>query len=139
MPTMSPMPLTPAHVLRVARPTNDIDRAAKFYTLGLGFEVLAKFGDHEGFDGVVLGHAGYPWHIELTRQRGVTVADAPTKEHLLVIYLPLRAEWDAAVERLRAAGHEPVQAENPYWDRLGLSFEDPDGYCVVLQNMAWTL
>lgn len=26
---------------------------------------------------------------------------------------------------------------NPYWDRLGLTFEDPDGDRVVLQNAAW--
>lgn len=127
-----------AHILRVARPTNDIDRAAGFYIRGLGFEVLAQFADHEGFDGVVLGHPDYPWHIELTHQHAVTVPDAPTKEHLLVIYLPIHAQWQSMVERLRAAGAEPVPAENPYWDRVGLTFEDPDGYRVVLQNAAWT-
>jgi catechol 2,3-dioxygenase-like lactoylglutathione lyase family enzyme len=126
------------HVLRVARPTNDIDRAADFYIRGLDFEVLAKFSDHDSFDGIVLGHAHYPWHLELTRQAGVTVADAPTKEHLLVIYLPERSEWEAAVERLQALNITPVPAENPYWDRVGVTFEDPDGYRVVLQNMAWT-
>lgn len=132
-------PSAPVHVLRVARPTNDIERAAAFYIRGLGFEVLAKFSDHDGFDGIVLGHAHYPWHIELTREAGVTVEGAPTKEHLLVIYLPERAEWEAAVERLRALDLAPVPAENPYWDRVGLTFEDPDGYRLVLQNMAWTL
>jgi uncharacterized glyoxalase superfamily protein PhnB len=128
----------PTHILRVARPTNDIARAAGFYIFGLGFEVLVKFADHEGFDGMVLGHPGYPWHIELTHQHEVTVARAPTKEHLLVIYLPTLAEWKSAVARLRASGAEPVPAENPYWDLRGLTFEDPDGYRVVLQNSAWT-
>ena len=128
----------PAHILRVARPTNDIARAAGFYIDGLGFEVLAQFADHEGFDGIVLGHLEYPWHIELTHQHGVTVPGAPTKEHLLVIYLPLHAEWKRAVDKLRASGVEPVPAENPYWDQRGLTFEDPDGYRVVLQNATWT-
>ena len=36
------------------------------------------------------------------------------------------------------AGFEPVTAFNPYWERDGLTFEDPDGYRVVLQNAAWT-
>jgi len=26
---------------------------------------------------------------------------------------------------------------NPYWDRCGLTFEDPDGYRVVLQRENW--
>ncbi len=26
---------------------------------------------------------------------------------------------------------------NPYWDKLGRTFEDPDGYRVVLQNADW--
>ncbi|CAD6542795.1 putative protein YycE [Paraburkholderia kirstenboschensis] len=129
----------PANVLRVARPTNDLDRAARFYTQALGFDVLARFANHDGFDGIVLGHANYPWHIELTHQHSTTVADAPTSEHLLVIYLPVRADWEAAVQRIRALGIEPVRAENPYWDRVGLTFEDPDGYRVVLQNAPWTL
>jgi hypothetical protein len=32
------------------------------------------------------------------------------------------------------AGFVPVSAVNPYWDRDGVTFEDPDGYRVVLQN-----
>jgi hypothetical protein len=35
-----------------------------------------------------------------------------------------------------AAGFVPVPSFNPYWDRAGLTFEDPDGYRVVLQNAA---
>lgn len=31
-----------------------------------------------------------------------------------------------------------MKAFNPYWDRLGLTFEDPDGWRVVLQNDAWS-
>jgi hypothetical protein len=38
---------------------------------------------------------------------------------------------------MRAAGFPPVPSFNPYWDRDGLTFEDPDGYRVVLQHGAW--
>ena len=31
----------------------------------------------------------------------------------------------------------PVKAFNPYWDRKGKTFEDPDGYRVVLQQASW--
>jgi hypothetical protein len=30
-----------------------------------------------------------------------------------------------------------VRAFNPYWDRHGKTFADPDGYRVVLQHAAW--
>jgi len=31
-----------------------------------------------------------------------------------------------------------VPSFNPYWDRDGVTFEDPDGYRVVVQRAAWT-
>lgn len=55
----------------------------------------------------------------------------------VMLGLPGAAEWQAAVTRFKRAGCEPVPAFNPYWDRLGLTFEDPDGYRVVLQRDAW--
>ena len=41
------------------------------------------------------------------------------------------------LENLRAAGFAPVAAFNPYWDRNGVTFEDPDGYRIVFQHGAW--
>jgi hypothetical protein len=35
---------------------------------------------------------------------------------------------------MTAAGYAPVASFNPYWDRSGRTFEDPDGYRVVLQH-----
>lgn len=37
----------------------------------------------------------------------------------------------------RACGFEPVAASNPYWDRSGRTFEDADGYRVVLRASDW--
>jgi hypothetical protein len=37
-----------------------------------------------------------------------------------------------------AAGFSPVAAFNPYWDTRGRTFEDDDGYRVVLQNAEWS-
>ena len=55
---------------------------------------------------------------------GHTAGRAPTQDHLLVFYLPDEVEWRAAVARLERAGHTPVAAFNPYWDRQGRTFED---------------
>ena len=128
--------LSKAH-LRVARPTDDLAAVLKFYRDGLGFEVLYEFNDHEGFDGVMLGERGAAYHLEFTRRVGHRAGRAPTKDNLLVFYLPDTAEWKHAVARLEAAGYQAVKAFNPYWDKQGKTFEDPDGYRVVLQNAAW--
>ncbi|MFD2262314.1 VOC family protein [Lacibacterium aquatile] len=124
-------------ILRVARPTDAMAAVERFYTQGLGLGVLARFEDHEGFDGVILGGAGAPYHLEFTHHRGHTVGRAPTEDNLLVFYYPERAVWQAAVDRMLSAGYVPVASYNPYWDTDGRTFEDPDGYRVVLQGAAW--
>ena len=131
----SPSPGT-AH-LRVARPADDLAAVVRFYRDGLGLEVLSEFRDHDGFDGVMLGARGGEYHLEFTRRAGHAAGRAPSPEHLLVFYLPDEAAWLRALERLERAGHRPVEPANPYWARRGRTFEDPDGYRVVLQNAGW--
>ncbi len=128
--------LAHAH-LRVARPTDDLLAVVRFYREGLGFTVLTEFHDHAGFDGVMLGHPGALYHLEFTCKRGHTVGRAPTQDNLLVFYLPEREDWQRAVERMEKVGYSPVPAFNPYWDKQGKTYEDPDGYRVVLQNARW--
>jgi catechol 2,3-dioxygenase-like lactoylglutathione lyase family enzyme len=132
------MPIAPSGaVLRVARPSDDIQALLHFYCKGLGLRLLASFTDHDGFDGVILGHESVPYHLEFTRMHGHHAGKAPSRDHLLVFYLPRRAEWVQAIEAMQQAGFEPVPSCNPYWDREGATFEDPDGYRVVLQNARW--
>jgi catechol 2,3-dioxygenase-like lactoylglutathione lyase family enzyme len=126
--------MRPGTALRVVRPTDHLEEVVRFYVDGLGLERLGSFEDHEGFDGVMVGAPGAAYHLEFTRKRGHVAGRAPTQDNLLVFYFPDPSEWNAAVERMRAAGYEPVTSFNPYWDRAGRTFEDPDGYRVVLQN-----
>lgn len=130
------MNLTNAH-LRVARPTGKLVEVVKFYKDGLGFEVLYQFTDHDGFDGVMLGHKDAPYHLEFTHETNHSSGKAPTQENLLVFYLPDREVWQRAVTRLEEHGYKPIKSFNPYWDQSGKTFEDPDGYRVVLQNASW--
>lgn len=125
--------------MRVARPTDDLESVARFYRDGLGFAELFRFEDHAGFNGVMLGLPGAPYHLEFTTAQGHRAGRAPTAENLLVFYLPDAQQWNDAVARLRSAGYEPVASFNPYWDRDGLTFEDPDGYRIVLQHDTWDL
>ena len=126
-------------VLRVARPTDNLPALLRFYQDGLGLSQLAAFTAHNGFDGVMLGHPRAPYHLELTHQPGHRVGRAPTADNLLVFYLPEADEWQRAVQRMVAAGFAAVPSYNPYWDENGRTFEDPDGYRVVLQQAAWVL
>ena len=89
--------------VRVARPTDKLAEVEEFYASHLGLPVLYRFVDHDGFDGVMLGLPGGQYHLEFT------------------------------VERLAGFGHVPVDADNPYWVSTGaLTFEDPDGWRIVL-------
>jgi len=123
--------------LRVARPTDQLDEVVRFYSEGLGFTVLGSFEDHDGFDGMILGLPDSGYHFEFTHRRGHQTGRAPTQDNLLVFYLPDQTEWHGAVDRMAASGFKPVRSFNPYWDRHGCTYEDPDGYRVVLQNGSW--
>jgi catechol 2,3-dioxygenase-like lactoylglutathione lyase family enzyme len=132
----NPADLGKAH-LRIARPSDDLAAVVRFYQDGLGFEVLYQFKEHDGVDGVRLGRKGAAYHLEFTRRAGHKAGRAPTEDNLLVFYLADAEEWKRAVERLEGLGHKPVKAFNAYWDKKGKTFEDPDGYRVVLQNAGW--
>ena len=66
--------------LRVARATDRLQEVVRFYVAGLGLEQLGSFEDHDGFDGVIIGAPGVPYHFEFTHQHGHEVGGAPTKE-----------------------------------------------------------
>lgn len=123
--------------VRIARPTDDLEALLPFYREGLGLELIYRFEAHDGFDGIMLGRAGAGYHFEFTRSTRHRAGRAPSQEHLIVFYLEDEGRWREAVARMRGAGFEPVAALNPYWDRQGCTFEDPDGYRVVLQQGAW--
>ena len=125
--------------MRIARPTDNLEALAQMYMQGLGFETLASFTNHDGFDGVILGQPNAPYHLEFTCQRGHQAGRAPTADHLLVFYVPKRTEWEHDCERLSTSGFREVRAGNPLWDRNGRTYEDVDGYRVVLQNAWWDL
>src|SRR5262249_52315070 len=106
--------LATAH-LRIARLSADLLAAVKFYRDGLGFDVLYEFKDHDGFDAVMLGRHGAPYHLAFVHKAGHQVPPASTHDDLLVFYLPDADDWSGAVSRLKALGHQPVKAFNPYW------------------------
>ncbi|MFI5841234.1 VOC family protein [Catenuloplanes sp. NPDC051500] len=114
--------------LRLARPTRDLPAVRRFYTEGLGLDVLF----HKEGELVMVGAPGAAWHLELVAGGTPTPAD----EDLLVLYLDGPVD-EALVERLVAAGGRRV-SQGEYWDRWGVTVADPDGYRLVLSTRAWS-
>lgn len=119
--------------LRVARHTERLEEVVGFYRDGIGLTGIGGFRDHEGYDGVFLAVPGTNAHLELTAGGGHG-APTPHTESLLVFYLGDDQPVRAVAERL---GVEPVAPANPYWAAHGLTFEDPDGFRVVLVPERW--
>jgi hypothetical protein len=108
------------------------------YCRGLGLRVVGSFENHEGFDGVMLGMASSSYHFEFTHCRTRAVTPSPTPEDLVVLCIPAETEWKARCASMLAAGFKQVASFNPYWDIRGRTYEDPDGYRVVLQQAEWS-
>jgi hypothetical protein len=89
------------------------------YCDGLGWDVLAEFGDHDGFDGAMVGDPDAPYHFEFTMKRAGGVAPTPTAEDLVVLYLPTVQEWQRGCATSVAVGFVQVASANPYWSARG--------------------
>ena len=119
--------------LRVARHTDRLEEVVAFYRDGLGLPEIGGFRDHHGYDGVFLEIPGSGAHLELTAggRHGTPV---PHPESLLVLYVGDDATLQTIAARI---GENPVQPANPYWAEHGVTFEDPDGFRVVLVPERW--
>jgi catechol 2,3-dioxygenase-like lactoylglutathione lyase family enzyme len=123
--------------MRIARPVSDLSRSARLYTEGLGLQLLGSFEAHDGFDGVMVGEPGAGYHFEFTQAREHPVRPSPTVEDLIVFYIEPAGLWSAACARMLSAGFRQVPSFNPYWNAGGCTFEDSDGYRVVLHRSTW--
>lgn len=126
-------------LLRIARPVTDLSRTERMYCGAFELSVLARFEDHEGFDGVMLGSAGMDYHFEFTHSARHPVTPTPSIEDLVVFYIPDRETWQSLCKRAEDNGFVRVKSFNPYWDEAGRTYADPDGYRVVLQQAAWKI
>ena len=119
--------------LRVARHTERPDEVVGFYRDGIGLTEIGGFRDHDGYYGAFLAVPGTGAHLELTTGGGHG-APAPYPDSLLVVYLG----GDEAVQTVAARlDQDPISPANPYWAQHGVTFEDPDGFRVVLVPERW--
>ena len=119
--------------LRVARHTEQLSEVVAFYRDGLGLPEIGRFDDHDGYSGVFLEIPGSGAHLELT-SGGAHGAPQAHPESLLVLYVADDETLRTIAARL---GEEPVTPANPHWAAHGVTFEDPDGFLVVLVRARW--
>ncbi len=116
---------------RTARHTTELNRIIDFYGRVLGLKVLGEFRDHQNYDGVFLGIPGESWHLEFTVSADAP-AHIPDDDDLLVFYAESLDEFNKIKERFIANKVKYAKPKNPYWERNGITFEDPDGFRIVI-------
>ena len=114
---------------RVARPARNLAASSAFYRDLLGLQPRGGFEDHEGYDGVFFA---LPAGGELELTAGPVAPSGGTEEDLLILYASTVDEVREIGVSLVAAGVPTVESPNPYWNRFGQTFLDPDGYRVVI-------
>jgi GNAT superfamily N-acetyltransferase len=119
--------------VRVARQTGRLAEVVAFYRDGLGLPEIDRFRGHAGYDGVMLELPATGAHLEFTATEHMRPPTAHP-ESLLVLYLGHRGAVDRVLTRLAA---DPVRSANPYWDEVGFTVVDPDGFRVVLTADSW--
>jgi catechol 2,3-dioxygenase-like lactoylglutathione lyase family enzyme len=116
---------------RIARHTTDLNRIIDFYGRVLGLTVLGDFKDHHHYNGVFLGIPGADWHLEFTVSYA-SPKHQPDDDDLLVFYASSLAEFAEIKKRFIINNVKHVKPQNPYWEKNGITFEDPDGYRIVI-------
>jgi hypothetical protein len=112
----------------------------KMYENGLGISILARFEDHQGFNGVILRTSSTPISPGIYPSPGrQKQAEHQHKITCSFFYIPDVNDWVETCNAMDRAGFEAVISYNPYWDQAGKTIEDIDGYRVVLQNRTWSL
>jgi len=114
---------------RLARPARDLALSVRFYRDLLGLPVVGGFEGHAGYDGVFFG---LPGGAELELTAGPARPAPSTEDDLLVLYVGTLREVESTGARLAAAGVATVASPNPYWNRTGQTYLDPDGYRLVV-------
>jgi catechol 2,3-dioxygenase-like lactoylglutathione lyase family enzyme len=128
---------SPVTQVRIARPTDHLTEVVRFYRDVLVLEQISSFESHAGYDGVILALPGRRDHTLSSRTTSAAVrVPTPTKDNLIVFYVEDEAAFREMAARLKRDGHDPVGPVNLCWAENGLTFEDPDGWRVVLMHTA---
>lgn len=119
---------------RFARHSSKIDSLIYFYTSILQFEVLGKFENHDGYNGVFLGKENASWELEFTesKRKSTAVFD---KDDYLVFYPDNETEYKDIMQNIEQYKVPILTPENPYWQKNGICIEDCDHYKIIIAKI----
>ncbi|MEE6175018.1 VOC family protein [Mycobacterium sp. 050134] len=123
-----PASLASIGAIRFARRSGNFAEAVRFYRDLVGLPLYETFRASYGSSGAIFGLPSWNLTLEIVESTGPVAA---VEHDQLCLYFPDQQARDAAIDRLRAAGTEPVD-QHPYWAAMGaVTYRDPDGREVV--------
>ncbi|OBH09487.1 VOC family protein [Mycobacterium sp. E1747] len=123
-----PPQLAPIGGIRFARRSPNFQDTVRFYRELVGLPLFETFGESYGSNGAIFGLPSWNLTLEIVESVEPVAVD---HHEQLCLYFPDHQAQRAAIARLRAAGHEPVE-QHPYWEATGaVTYRDPDGREIV--------
>jgi GNAT superfamily N-acetyltransferase len=113
------------------RASGRYDETIAFYRDLVGLPIVGEFHDSFDEDGTIFGLPDTATQLEIVRAHDPAEVSVGRFDQV-VFYLANADAALAATERLRAAGHQPIDDAHPYWIVNGAAiYLDPDGRGVV--------
>ncbi|RTY88739.1 VOC family protein [Flavobacterium sp. RSP15] len=120
--------------LRIARHTDDLEKIEDFYVNILGFERLGGFQNHNNYNGIFIGKPKLDWHFEFT-QSDAKADHTFDQDDVTVLYSKTISEYNQFINRLLDNNISIITSKNPYWNKNGKMFLDPDGFRIVVSDL----
>jgi catechol 2,3-dioxygenase-like lactoylglutathione lyase family enzyme len=120
--------------LRVARHTDDLNKAISFYVDILGLENLGSFQNHNDYDGIFIGKSNDNWHLEFTCSNEPPQHNFD-EDDIIALYPESKKAYDQILESLNKNNIKTYTAKNPYWNENGILVKDYDGFNVIISNL----
>ena len=123
--------IEPQHPIRIVRPCRDLPAAEWFWCEGIGLTLLdyndpVATGEPQR---VVVGIPGASWVLVLVEDPKA----APSPGDMLVIDRG-RPLTNQEHQHILHTGGRIVPARDSYWDKVGVTVQDPNGYLLVLSH-----